>query len=89
MSRDDWRDDRCRLTRIRNDIVAIQGRLGIVSEKLDAARTNTERQLLRRERTEATSVLAEFRQNLGFLESEYDGYQEWAASKDVEPDWIR
>ena len=75
-----------RLTRIRNDIAAMQRSLGTMNEKLDAARTDTERQLLQRERAAVTSVLAKFRQNLGFLESEYDGYQKWAASKDVEPD---
>ena len=78
-----------RLTRIRHDIAAMQGRLSTIDEKRDAARTDRERQLLQRERAEVTSVLAEFRRNLGFLESEHDGYQEWAASKDVEPDWVR
>lgn len=78
-----------RLTRIRNDIAAMQGRLDTIAEKLDAVRTSTERRLLQRERAEVTSVLAEFRQNLGFLESEYDGYRQWAASKDVELDRVR
>ncbi len=78
-----------RLSRVRDDIAALQGRLSTINTKLDAARSDTERRVLQRERAEATSVLSGFQQNLGFPQSEYNDYKEWAASKDLEPDWVR
>ena len=78
-----------RLSRIRDDIAAIQGRLSMINTKLDAARSDTERLVLQRERAEATSAVSGYQRNLGFLQSEYNDYKEWAASKDIEPDWVR
>ena len=67
----------------------MQGRFNAIIAKLDAARTDTERRLLQRERAEVTSVLAKLRQDLGFLETDYSGYKKFAASKGVKPDWVR
>ncbi len=78
-----------RLSRMRDDIAAMQGRLSTINAKLDAARGDTARRVLQRERAEVTSVLSGFQQNLGFLQGEYDNYTEWAASKDIDPDWAR
>ena len=78
-----------RLSRMRDDIAAMQGRLSTINAKLDAARGDTARRVLQRERAEVTSVLSGFQQNLGFLHSEYNHHKERAASKDIEPDWVR
>ncbi len=78
-----------RLSRMRDDIAAMQGRLSTINAKLDAARGDTARRVLQRERAEVTSVLSDFQQNLGFLHSEYNHHKERAASKDIEPDWVR
>ena len=61
----------------------MQSRLSTVRAKLDAARTDAERRLLRRERTEITAFLAKFRKDLGFLQAEHEAYKAFAAANDV------
>lgn len=88
-----WRgriaDYQQRLARMQGDIATMRGRLSTIDAKLDTARSDEDRLRLQRDRAGATSVLAGFRRNLGFLQSEYDGVKELAASRNVDPDWVR
>ena len=78
-----------RLTKLRNDIGAVEGRARAISSQMPSVRTDAERRALQRERAEVDTALALLRRNRRFLEREYQDYQAFAAGKEVNPDWLR
>ena len=77
-----------RLTRFRNDVAAIRGRVRALDAQIGLTGEDSGGPL-RRERIGATSTLERVRQSLAFLQKEYEDFQAFAARKDVDPDWLR
>lgn len=78
-----------RLTRLRNDVAAIRGRVRALDAQIAIADEGADAGHLRRERTEATATLERVRQSLAFLRKEFEDFQAFAARKEVDPAWLR
>ena len=78
-----------RLTRLRNDVAAIRGRVRALDAQIAIADEGADAGHLRRERTEATATLERVRQSLAFLRKEFEDFLAFAARKDVDPAWLR